>query len=60
MIIVLFCVSGIGIFGVMNEGMIGDLSILIVKLFFDFFMVMIFVCLLGIVVLVISILLLII
>lgn len=57
-IIVLFCVSGIGVFGVMCEGMIGDVSILIVKVFFDFFIVIIFVCILGIVVVVISVLML--
>ena len=41
-IIVLFCASGTGIFGAMNEGMTGDPSILIAKSFLDFFTAMIF------------------
>ena len=47
-IIVLFCASGTGIFGAMNEGMTGDPSILIAKSFLDFFTAMIFACSLGI------------
>ncbi|MDU1272329.1 MAG: DUF554 family protein [Escherichia coli] len=43
-IIVLFCASGTGIFGAMNEGMTGDPSILIAKSFLDFFTAMIFAC----------------
>ena len=39
-IIVLFCASGTGIFGAMNEGMTGDPSILIAKSFLDFFTAM--------------------
>ena len=66
-IIVLFCASGTGIFGAMNEGMTGDPSILIAKSFLDFFtaprmvmpsrmfLAMIFACSLGIAVSVISI-----
>ena len=54
-IIVLFCASGTGIFGAMNEGMTGDPSILIAKSFLDFFTAMIFACSLGITVSVISI-----
>lgn len=54
-IIVLFCASGTGIFGAMNEGMTGDPSILIAKSFLDFFTAMIFACSLGIAVSVISI-----
>ena len=54
-IIILFCASGTGIFGAMNEGMTGDPSILIAKSFLDFFTAMIFACSLGIAVSVISI-----
>ncbi len=54
-IIVLFCASGTGIFGAMNEGMTGDPNILIAKSFLDFFTAMIFACSLGIAVSVISI-----
>lgn len=36
-IIILFCASGTGIFGSMQEGMTGDPSILIAKAFLDFF-----------------------
>ena len=42
--IVLFCASGTGIFGAMNEGMTGNASILIAKSFLDFFTAMIFAC----------------
>ncbi|MEL2243472.1 DUF554 domain-containing protein [Leclercia adecarboxylata] len=41
-IIILFCASGTGIFGSMQEGMIGDPSILIAKAFLDFFTATIF------------------
>ncbi|EPS0029057.1 DUF554 domain-containing protein [Escherichia albertii] len=54
-IIVLFCASGTGIFGAMNEGMTGEPNILIAKSFLDFFTAMIFACSLGIAVSVISI-----
>ncbi|MCZ5435706.1 DUF554 family protein, partial [Escherichia coli] len=54
-IIVLFCASGTGIFGAMNEGMTGDPSILLAKSFLDFLTAMIVACSLGIAVSVISI-----
>lgn len=41
-IIILFCASGTGIFGSMQEGMTGDPSILIAKAFLDFFTATIF------------------
>ncbi|QCZ26512.1 DUF554 domain-containing protein [Leclercia adecarboxylata] len=47
-IIILFCASGTGIFGSMQEGMIGDPSILIAKAFLDFFTATIFTTTLGI------------
>ena len=47
-IIVLFCASGTGIFGSMQEGMTGDPSILIAKAFLDFFTATIFATTLGI------------
>lgn len=46
-IMILFCVSGTGIFGAMNEGMTGDPSLLIVKSFLDFFTAAIFAISLG-------------
>ncbi|MDF7680514.1 DUF554 domain-containing protein [Enterobacteriaceae bacterium ESL0689] len=46
-VIVLFCLSGTGIFGAMHEGMTGDASILIAKSFLDFFAAIIFACSLG-------------
>ena len=46
-ILVLFCASGTGIFGSMNEGMTGDPSILIAKAFLDFFTAGIFATALG-------------
>jgi hypothetical protein len=45
--IVLFCASGTGVFGSMNEGMVGDPSLLIVKSFLDFFTAAIFATTLG-------------
>lgn len=45
--IVLFCASGTGVFGSMNEGMVGDPSLLIVKAFLDFFTAGIFAISLG-------------
>lgn len=45
--IVLFSVSGTGVFGAMNEGMVGDSSLLIVKAFLDFFTAAIFATSLG-------------
>lgn len=46
-ILILFCFSGTGIFGAMNEGMTGDYSILIAKSFLDFFTASIFAVTLG-------------
>lgn len=45
--IVLFCASGTGVFGAMNEGMVGDPSLLIIKSFLDFFTAGIFATVLG-------------
>ena len=47
-IIILFCASGTGIFGSMQEEMTGDPSILIAKAFLDFFTATIFATTLGI------------
>ena len=47
-IVILFCASGTGIFGAMQEGMTGDPTILITKSFLDFFTAMIFATTLGI------------
>ncbi|HDL4963197.1 TPA: DUF554 domain-containing protein [Mannheimia haemolytica] len=41
-LLVLFCVSGTGIFGAIKEGMTGDPSILYIKSILDFFTAMIF------------------
>jgi hypothetical protein len=46
-IMVLFCASGAGIFGAMNEGMTGDASLLIVKSILDLFTAAIFATALG-------------
>jgi len=46
-ILVLFCASGTGIFGAMNEGMTGDPQILFVKSILDFFTSGIFATVLG-------------
>lgn len=46
-ILVLFCVSGTGIFGAIKEGMTGDASILFIKSILDFFTAMIFAATLG-------------
>ena len=46
-ILVLFCASGTGIFGAMNEGMTGDSQILLVKSILDFFTSGIFATALG-------------
>ncbi len=46
-ILVLFCASGTGIFGALNEGMTGDSSILMTKSFLDFFTGGIFATALG-------------
>ena len=46
-VIVLFCASGIGIYGALVSGMNGDHSILIAKSILDLFTAMIFACSLG-------------
>ncbi|MFT8390854.1 MAG: DUF554 domain-containing protein [Sporolactobacillus sp.] len=46
-IVVLFCASGTGIFGALNEGMTGDASILFSKAVLDFFTAAIFATALG-------------
>jgi uncharacterized protein len=46
-VLVLFCASGTGIFGAMNQGMTGDPSILYVKSILDFFTSAIFATALG-------------
>ena len=46
-LIILFCISGMGIFGSMNEGMTGDPSLLIVKAILDCFTAAIFATALG-------------
>lgn len=47
-ILILFCASGTGVFGAMQEGMTGDPTILIAKSFLDFFTAMIFATTLGV------------
>ncbi|HYF76050.1 MAG TPA: DUF554 domain-containing protein [Symbiobacteriaceae bacterium] len=46
-IVVLFCASGTGIFGALNEGMTGNSTVLITKSFLDFFTAAIFATGLG-------------
>ena len=46
-VIVLFCSSGMGIYGSLSEGMTGDSSLLITKSILDFFTATIFACNLG-------------
>ena len=46
-VIVLFCSSGMGIYGSLSEGMNGDSSLLITKSILDFFTAAIFACNLG-------------
>lgn len=46
-VIVLFCSSGMGIYGSLSEGMTGDSSLLITKSILDFFTSAIFACNLG-------------
>lgn len=46
-VIVLFCSSGMGIYGSLSEGMTGDSSLLIIKSILDFFTAAIFACNLG-------------
>ena len=54
-ILVLFCASGTGIFGAIQEGITGDASILLTKSFLDFFTAILFAASLGILVATISI-----
>lgn len=54
-ILVLFCVSGMGIFGSMQEGMTGDSTILITKSILDLFTAAIFATELGLAVMLIAI-----
>ena len=49
-LLVLFCVSGMGIFGAMHEGMTGDASILLTKSVLDLFTALIFAAELGVLV----------
>ena len=46
-VIVLFCSSGMGIYGSLSEGMTGDSSLVITKSILDFFTAAIFACNLG-------------
>lgn len=47
-LMVLFCASGTGVFGSMNEGMTGDPTLLVVKAILDLFTSMIFAASLGV------------
>jgi hypothetical protein len=47
-LLVLFCMSGTGVYGAMNEGMTGDPTLLIVKAILDFFTAPIFASTMGI------------
>jgi uncharacterized membrane protein YqgA involved in biofilm formation len=47
-LLVLFCMSGTGIYGALNEGMTGDPTLLIVKAILDFFTAPIFAATMGI------------
>lgn len=49
-IVVLFCASGTGIFGALNEGMTGDYTVLLSKSFLDFCTALIFAASLGFIV----------
>ena len=53
-VIVLFCSSGMGIYGSLSEGITGDSSLLITKSILDFFTAAIFACNLGYIVSLIS------
>lgn len=48
--IVLFCASGSGIYGSLDAGMLGNVSILLSKSILDFFTAMVFACNLGVVI----------
>lgn len=54
-IIVLFCASGTGIFGSLNEGMTGDFTVLLSKSFLDLFTAAIFATALGYIVVTVAI-----
>ena len=49
-VLVLFCISGMGIFGAINEGMTGDANILLTKSVLDLFTALIFAADLGVLV----------
>ncbi|QMV45169.1 DUF554 domain-containing protein [Cohnella cholangitidis] len=53
-ILVLFCASGTGIFGALNEGITGDATVLFTKSFLDFFTAVIFAASLGVIVITIA------
>ncbi len=46
-LVVLFCVSGMGVYGALTEGMTGDVSLLVIKAILDFFTALIFASNLG-------------
>ncbi len=46
-LVVLFCVSGMGVYGSLSEGMTGDVSLLVIKAILDFFTALIFASNLG-------------
>lgn len=46
-LVVLFCVSGMGVYGSLTEGMTGDYSLLVIKSILDFFTALIFASSLG-------------
>lgn len=46
-LVVLFCVSGMGVYGSLSEGMTGDFSLLVIKAILDFFTALIFASNLG-------------
>jgi len=46
-LVVLFCVSGMGVYGSLSEGMTGDFSLLVIKSILDFFTALIFASNLG-------------
>ena len=54
-IMIIFTVSGTGIFGALNEGMTGDYSILFAKSILDFFTAAIFAVVLGFIVMILAI-----
>lgn len=54
-IMIIFTVSGTGIFGALNEGMTGDYTILLAKSILDFFTAAIFAVMLGFIVMILAI-----